>query len=335
MNEVQDPKTSSVEVEVKVKKKRGRKPKNHIPEEIKEDIQPHVPKKRGRKPKGGKIIKNTDLDVHKPIVKQNIILHLKCSLNDLNNKDTNIKCDERNTINRIHEIMGSSSSKNNDLNYDNYTEINENKEHVVTNKKLDNSTKHEENTDYKHIQKKLKTLQCLLHTNNISEKKSACFWCTYDFDNSTIYIPKFKINNSYQVYGCFCSPECSVAYLFNENIDASIKFERYQLINYLYCKIYNFTKNIKPAPNPYYILSKYYGNLSIQEYRQIFEHDRLLMIIEKPMTRVMPELHEDSEDMFLTNNTSSSLSTSTYQIKRKTEKKHSKSEILNKKFGIQ
>ena len=45
------------------------------------------------------------------------------------------------------------------------------------------------------ICKKIKTLTVNLHTNNISEKKSACFWCTCDFDNPPIYIPKYELNN--------------------------------------------------------------------------------------------------------------------------------------------
>ena len=46
--------------------------------------------------------------------------------------------------------------------------------------------------DLKHIWKKLKTLENDLHTNNINLKKSACFWCTCEFDNPSIYIPKCK-----------------------------------------------------------------------------------------------------------------------------------------------
>ena len=42
-----------------------------------------IPKKRGRKPKGGKIIKqNVNMNTNDEI-KQNVILHLKCSLSDV------------------------------------------------------------------------------------------------------------------------------------------------------------------------------------------------------------------------------------------------------------
>ena len=67
------------------------------------------------------------------------------------------------------------------------------------------------NNDLKDLWKKLKNLQHSLHLNNISDKKSACFWCTYEFDNPPIYIPKHYIKESYHVYGCFCSPECATA----------------------------------------------------------------------------------------------------------------------------
>ena len=41
-------------------------------------------------------------------------------------------------------------------------------------------------------------------------------------------------------------------------------------------------------------LDKFYGNLSIKEYRQLFNTNRLLFVIDKPITRDLPELHEDN-----------------------------------------
>ena len=63
-------------------KKRGRKPK---PKSL-EDERPKIPKKRGRKPKGGKIITENSSKHITEEIKPNIILHLKCKLNDI------IKC---------------------------------------------------------------------------------------------------------------------------------------------------------------------------------------------------------------------------------------------------
>jgi hypothetical protein len=181
------------------------------------------------------------------------------------------------------------------------------------------------------VWKKLKQLEHNLHTNNICDKKSACFWCTYEFDNPPVYIPKHFIKDSYQVYGCFCSPECATAHLMEENIDSSSKFERYHLINHIYSKIYDYKKNIKPAPNPFYMLEKYYGNLSIQEYRALLKNERLFLIVDKPLTRILPELHEDNDDFIINNKI---IPSNTYQIKKKHQHKQTKSNILTERFGL-
>ena len=180
---------------------------------------------------------------------------------------------------------------------------------------------------------KLKKLEHILHTNNVLDKKSACFWCTCEFDNPAIYIPKHFINGTYHVYGCFCSPECGVAYLMNENIDSSTKFERYHLFNHIYTKIYDYKKNIKPSPNPHYMLEKFYGNLSIQEYRSLLRNERLFIIVDKPLTRILPELHDDNDDFIL--NSKIIPSNNNYQLKsRMQKKKTNKNSILNEKFGM-
>ena len=179
------------------------------------------------------------------------------------------------------------------------------------------------------IHEKLKNLQLNLHINNISDKKSACFWCTHEFDNPPIHIPKFLLNGSYHVYGCFCSPECAVAHLMEQSIDSSSKFERYHLLNQIYTKIYDYNRNIKPAPNPFYTLDKFFGNLSITEYRKLLAHDRLLFIVDKPLTRILPELHEDNNDFLLK---TKGIPNGNLRIKKRNQK-NSKNSIVYEKFG--
>ena len=48
-----------------------------------------------------------------------------------------------------------------------------------------------------------------LHKNNISDKRSACFWCTYEFDNPPIFIPKNIFSEPYQLDIVF-SPYLSI-----------------------------------------------------------------------------------------------------------------------------
>ena len=282
------------------------------------DVKP-TSKKRGRKPKGGKIIDKVTPINNKNKVKPSIILHLKCSVKDLHSE------------NSTNDIESYQFSMNKDLNYELISDSSIINNILNTSNTKFNNEPYDEDSK-KDIWKKIKQLQNNLHINNTCDKKSACFWCTYDFDNPPIYIPKFFIKNSYHVYGCFCSPECATAYLMEENIDSSTKFERYHFINHIYAKIYNYTKNIKPAPNPYYMLDKYYGNLSIQEYRSLFKNERLFLIVDKPLTRVLPELHEDNDDFILNNKI---IPSNNYQIKTKiSSKSGNKMGILNENFGI-
>ena len=287
-------------------------------------------KKRGRKPKGGKIIQQVVTNIPQKEEKPNIILHLKCSMKDL-----------QNTIQNNGSIESYNSSGKNDLTYDVICNENLNtfKDKTTTNiSNLDSDYDVDVEDELvckdvnKEIWKKLKQLEHNLHINNVNNKRSACFWDTCEFDNPPIYIPKHFINGTYHVYGCFCSPECGAAYLMNESIDSSTKFERYHLFNHIYAKIYDYKKNIKPAPNPFYMLEKYYGNLSIQEYRSLLRNERLFLIVDKPLTRILPELHEDNDDFILNNKI---IPSNTYQVKARLQrKKQNKSYILNEKFGI-
>ena len=183
--------------------------------------------------------------------------------------------------------------------------------------------------EQKDIHTKLKQLETHLHYNFATDTKSACFWCTYSFDNPAVFIPKHYLKDAYQVYGCFCSPECGVAYLMNENLDAT-KFERYYLMNNIYGKIYNYNKNIKPAPDPHYTLDKFCGNLNIQEYRSMLSNERLYIVVDKPLTRIMPEIHQTNEDHII----NSKMIPSNQNVKRPTKRNMNKNEILAENFGI-
>jgi hypothetical protein len=208
-------------------------------------------------------------------------------------------------------------------------------------KSLSDSEENDDSLSIKSINSKLKKLKIQLYKNNNEEKKSACFWCTYEFDNNPCHIPKCESNGVISCYGSFCRPECAVGFLMKENIDDSTKFERYQLLNQIYGKIYSYKKNIKPAPNPFYLLDKYYGNLSIQEYRKLLKTEHMMLVIDKPLTRILPELHEDNDDFILNvyggkTNESIQNSSSVYKVKKNSEKSQgpSKTSIIRDKFGL-
>tara|TARA_Y100001980_G_C14554008_1_gene340006 strand:- start:3281 stop:3958 length:678 start_codon:yes stop_codon:yes gene_type:complete len=211
-------------------------------------------KKRGRKPKGGKIIKTHIVEDKKKKVNHAIILHLKC---DVQNKE--------NELEPVKSILSVEYENN-------YHYLND---------------KHKETNDNKSIYDKIQDIN-INNKNNITNTTSSCFWCTEPFNSCPIYIPSKLTKKGIDVYGHFCCPECATAYLFNEKIDTSIKWERYSFINNIYNK--DYTRKIIPAPSPFYVLSKFYGNLSIEEYRKVINYNKLI-IIDKPITKITPEIH--------------------------------------------
>jgi hypothetical protein len=362
-----------------IKKKRGRKRKDAtaIPNNITiiiEEAEPITPtnipeqtnKKRGRKPKGGKLIEKPPekKDFIKPIT--NVILHLKCSINDLKEHNTtlnqivtdplsynplvppNIMTYNANNSNLFSEYKSNEVNINDKYEKKLFAYSEHEGEQQIINKnlcpscssKIETNDGEEDDTDdinVKDLNMKLKKLKLQLYKNSNPDKKSACFWCTYEYDNPSCYIPKYDLDDQLYGYGSFCRPECAVAYLMKENIDDSTKFERYHLLNQMYSKIYNYKKNIKPAPNPYFLLDKFYGNLSIQEYRKLLKTEHMLLVIDKPMTRILPELHEDSED-FIMNiyGGKSSTQSGVYKVKKQSEKQRgpSKTSIMKENFGL-
>jgi hypothetical protein len=302
-------------------------------DDIQNDDSKPLAKKRGRKPKGGKIIQQAVSLNNTKEAKPNVILHLKCSIKDLltnSLSNTDIHGYNFNNSNQLSYDIINTESNIFSQNFQNDNNSSVQPKHTEDETEYDDDSSNKD-SNIRELWRKLKVLEHNLHVNNICDKKSACFWCTYEFDNPPIYIPKHYIKNSYHVYGCFCSPECATAYLMEECIDSSSKFERYYLINHIYSKIYDYKKNIKPAPNPYYMLEKYYGNLSIQEYRSLLKNERLFLIVDKPLTRILPELHEDNDDFIINNKI---IPSNTYQIKKKLQKRQTKTNILSEKFGL-
>ena len=336
-----------------VKKKRGRKKKSELANEPEKTVpqEPAVPKKRGRKPKGGKLIKKPieNNDENNPI--SNVILHLKCSLNDIETTEFTITDPLSYKPTIPPSIMTYNEKENQFTDFQNneltdlsnyaYDGISESKQvdnvcNICQNNvnKRDNNDE-DDDIDIKDINQKLKEIKVQLYKDSNPDKKSACFWCTYEYDNTTCYIPKYELDGDINGYGSFCRPECAAAYLLKENIDDSAKFERYQLLNNIYGKVYNYTKNIKPSPNPYYLLDKFYGNLTIQEYRKLLKSEHMLLVLDKPLTRILPELHEDLTDTSDINK-NISLKNTGYKVKRQSEKQKgpSKNDIMKEKFGF-
>jgi hypothetical protein len=158
--------------QVSVPKKRGRKakvktdtdnnmekdnaPKDSAPKE------PKVPKKRGRKPKGGKIIHIVDSQKGIRVPTPNIILHLKCSLSDLETNKMISSLSYNPDIENV-ESFQFYQTKTHDLNMLTIKDDNlENARHQGDNDNkddnMDNMDNITANDDTKNIWKKLRTI---------------------------------------------------------------------------------------------------------------------------------------------------------------------------------
>ena len=154
----------------------------------------------------------------------------------------------------------------------------------------------------KEVMKKINRLKYSFHNGETIQMKlnhkCACFWDTCEFDGPIYYTPIMVVNGVFHVTGCYCSPECALAAILKEQMDTSTKFECIHLLHLLYGNA--SSKGFKPAPNPHYLLDKYYGNLTIDEYRSLFKSPQMIHIVNKPLTHILPELYEDNND-FLVN----------------------------------
>jgi hypothetical protein len=130
----------------------------------------------------------------------------------------------------------------------------------------------------------------------------ACFWCCHTFESAPCAIPAHILDEIWHMYGNFCSPECGVAYLFKEKIDAHIQWERYALLNTLYAQDAELPvgspHGIRPAP-PREVLRFFGGCMEISEFRAIL-HERKLRIdvMAPPMISIIQTMDTKPIDFY-------------------------------------
>ena len=253
-----------------------------------------VRKRRGRKPRGGKLTPSTPSAPKHRIYKQAVLLHLKCVSDEQEPPPSS-------------NLLPYPVSQSGTLDFS----------------PVDNREDVNPSSPVK-LESKLSNMAEDLRNNSMMMKRSACFWCTCNFATVPIYIPKVRTQHEVEVYGHFCSPECAAAYLFDEsNVDESTKFERYHML----CCIYTDQEKkeqIKPAPSPYYLLDRYMGELTAAQFRDIHNLKSNVLVVEKPLTGVLPELHIERAPKARTNG---------YVLERQSTTK-SKSASLSRTFGI-
>ena len=283
------------EESVKIPKKRGRKPKK-----IDENKIVKIPKKRGRKPKEKfGIISDHKLSV---ITEENIILHLPIkNITNNNPKPFN------NSSYEEYDFFENNDVIENDLLNTNILENNESKINIFEDTKLKDIElypKNELNINEIIKQRKNEILYDDVNSNIFLEfieanknqkwpKTSSinCLWDCHSFDNQPYGIPIKKVNNTYYMFGNFCSPECAAAYNFNNNNDNNV-WERYSLLNNLY-------NNNHPLfiSNSHLLLKEFGGKYTIEEFRKKNSNKTNIKIIHPPFISNIPSIEEINYDI--------------------------------------
>uniref|UniRef100_A0A6C0B3Z6 MYM-type domain-containing protein n=1 Tax=viral metagenome TaxID=1070528 RepID=A0A6C0B3Z6_9ZZZZ len=312
-------------------KKRGRKPKKKT-----ETKEPKVPKKRGRKPQNKSYgFNKTKVNVN-PITDDSIIIHLPIkdiygdinSVDDILNYSPTISEPEPiNDDDHLSFIDNVSSKKKN-------TDKDETK--VVNYPKFQN-TKHVDNwfneTSIDNIQnereKELNDIKTEIKKNSVTKSliqfdegnklnywpkktKISCWWCTYQFDSTPCALPVYYSDDTYNVKGVFCSPECAAAYNFNTSGITNI-WEKYSLLNLLYGKMYDKYISIAPPRNT---LKKFGGNLTITQFRQHnVNNDIHFKIISPPLKSIIPCIECSTNTSFSSGKSINNI-TNAYKLKR-------------------
>ena len=298
-------------VTVEIKKKRGRKKKEVVEEEVK------VKKKRGRKA----ALKYFSSSIRKQIpLKTNIVdnenailfLDIKDTTDNISNLtydsfeeknqyDINMNLNNNETyeiLNNVEVFDTTMNLTSNNISITSYDSCLENElDFAKVNMNSINSLSDKDNTfnndindvddgdNTIHLQKdniKKGFFQLLNYFHDWKEKTHVkCWWCCHNFDSVPIGMP-IKYDNKVKkfiVRGIFCSFGCMLAY---SNNTQGVNPKKY-LINYLYKKLTGHTIiNFKEAPSKY-VLKSFGGLLSIEEFRNVSNENKTYKMIEYPM----------------------------------------------------
>lgn len=137
------------------------------------------------------------------------------------------------------------------------------------------------------------------HTKEIpSESSLACFWCCEHFSGRPCVIPMCVIEETWNVYGNFCAPQCAMAYLLSEILDTHTRWERIALLNRLYGAQNN--GRVYPAPSRE-SLQRFGGPISSDDYRAMCDSQRVRVDIHlPPMVSILASMDTKPIDFYET-----------------------------------
>ena len=132
-----------------------------------------------------------------------------------------------------------------------------------------------------------KNSDCNTNNSGLHRSGSCCFWCCHIIENDVYGMPYNYdcVNDTYLIYGAFCSLQCANAYNFSVHCGSDKVWEINSWIQIL-GKRYGFDKPIRPAPSRY-LLKMFNGNLSIEEFRKThLNNDKTFLLNIPPIINI-------------------------------------------------
>lgn len=293
--------SDAIESSTPTKRKRGRPRKN----------QEETKKKKNKSSDINAVCKEVSL-----CSDDEIILHLPISMDDVKNL-SNIISEGSESINSYRTednksnisskfTIGGISDSDTESSYDSDSEMlskikklqDENKvlkKELETYKKIIEQNLNSGLLDIKASKMKVNFVNYINGEQFVDEKTDiACWWCTYNFDNVPCFLPEKYMDNTFHVFGCFCSYNCAAAY--NIDIDDYRVADRFALLKKLYFCIFKQADEIYIAP-PRLILIKFGGKLTIKNYREnSIKNTKEYRLLMPPLKTIVPVIEESFTD---------------------------------------
>ena len=125
----------------------------------------------------------------------------------------------------------------------------------------------------------------------------ACWWCCHNFDTSPVGIPTSLDDNTFNVYGCFCSYNCAMSHIFSNNNNSNNSWEEFTLLKLLYKKMNNTNAELKCAP-PKEVLELFGGTVNINDYRNSFKVNNIsYRYITPPIISIISQIIEEKKNI--------------------------------------
>ena len=125
--------------------------------------------------------------------------------------------------------------------------------------------------------------EVILEKETSTDHKSlCCFWCCHPIDYKVYGMPISydSINDSYALYGSFCSLQCANAYNFSVHAGSDKLWEINSMIQMM-SKRYGFSNFVRPAPSRY-LLKMFSGYLTIEEFRKLHQNHESTHVLNLP-----------------------------------------------------